>query len=58
MISQFLFMDIKITEEEKCISMLCYLVYSWDSMVVAIGSNSTTLKIDNVITSLLLEEIR
>ena len=52
-ISQLLSTDIKITKEEKCINLLCSLSDSWDSLVVAIGSNSTTLKIDDVVTSLL-----
>jgi hypothetical protein len=35
-------MDIKITEE-KCIILLCSFLDSWDSLVVAIGINTTTL---------------
>jgi hypothetical protein len=31
---------------------------SWDSFVVAIGSNTTALKFDEVVSSLLLEEMR
>jgi hypothetical protein len=41
-ISQLSSVDMKIIEEEKCISLLCYLPESWDNLVVAIGSNSTT----------------
>jgi hypothetical protein len=48
-ISQFLSIYIKIIEEEKCISFLCSLSDSWDNLVVAIGSNNTTLKIDDVV---------
>ena len=51
-------MDIKIIEEERCISLLCSLVDSWDNLVVAIGNNTTTLNLDDVVTSLLMEEIR
>ena len=38
--SQLLFVDIKIYEEEKCISLPCSFPNSWDSLVVAIGSNT------------------
>ena len=57
-ISQLLSVDIKITEEEKCISLLCSLPDSWDSLVVAIGSNTTTLVIEDVVASLLSKEMR
>jgi hypothetical protein len=58
MISQLLFMDIKITKEEKCINLLCSFPYSWDSLVMAIGSNSTTLTLEYVVSYLLSEEMR
>jgi hypothetical protein len=50
--------DIKITEEEKCISLLCSFLDSWDSLVVAIRSNTTTLVLEGVVSSLLSEEMR
>jgi hypothetical protein len=50
--------DIKITEEEKWISLLCYFPNSWDSLVMAIGSNTTTLTLKDVVASLLSEEMR
>ena len=53
-----LFVDIKITEEEKCISLLCSLTNSWDILVMAIGRNTTTLNIDDVFASLFSEEMR
>lgn len=58
MITQFLSMDIKIIKEEKCIGSLCSFPDSWDSLVVAIGINTTTLRIDDVLGSMLLEEMR
>ena len=58
MISQLLSMDIKIIEEEKCISPLCSFPESWDSLVVAIGRNNNTLNIDDAVASLLLKEMR
>ena len=51
-ISQLLSIDIKITEEKKCISLLCSLLDSWDNLVVAIRRNNTTLKLDDVVSSL------
>jgi hypothetical protein len=50
--------DIKITEEEKCIILLCSFPDSWDSLVMAIGSNLTTLVLEDVVASLLSEEMR
>ena len=57
-ISQLLSVDIKITEEEKCISLLCCSPDSWDNFVMAIGRKNSTLKIDNVVATLFLEEMR
>jgi hypothetical protein len=51
-------MDIKIIEEEKCISLLCYFPYSWDNLVMAIGINTTTLALEDMVASLLSEEMR
>jgi hypothetical protein len=55
---QLVSIEIKISYEDKCISLLCSLPDSWDSLVVAIGSNTTTLKFDEVVSSLLSEEMR
>jgi hypothetical protein len=57
-ISQLLSMDIKIIEEDKYISLLCSFLDSWDSLVVAIGSNSTTLMLEDMVSSMLSEEMR
>jgi hypothetical protein len=57
-VSQLVSIDIKISDEDKCISLLCSLPYSWDSLVVAIGSNTTSLKFEEVVSSLLSEEMR
>jgi hypothetical protein len=50
--------DIKIIEEEKRIILLCSFPDYWDSLVLAIGSNATTLVIEDVVSSLLSEEMR
>jgi hypothetical protein len=57
-VSQLLSIEIKNLEEYKCISLLCSLPDSWDSLVVAIGSNTTTLIFDYVVSSLLSKEMR
>eukprot|EP00253_Pinus_taeda_P017061 PITA_17061 len=58
MVSQLLSIDIKILDEDKCISLFCSLPDSWDSLVIAIGSNATTLKFDEIVSSLLTKEMR
>jgi hypothetical protein len=57
-VSQLVSIEIKILDEDKCISLLCSLLDSWDSLVVAIGSNTTALNFDEVVSSFLLEEMR
>jgi hypothetical protein len=57
-VSQLVYVEIKISNEYKCISLLCSLLDSWDSLVVAIGSNTTSLKFEEVVSSLLSEEMR
>ena len=48
--SQLVFVEIKISDKDKCISLLCSLPNSWDSLVVAIGCNTTALKFDEVVS--------
>lgn len=58
-VSQLIFVDIKMEEEDKCITLLCSLPDSWDNLDVAIGSSTkTTLKFEDIVVSLLLEEMR
>jgi len=58
MVSQLLSIDIKISDEDKYISLLCSLPDSWDSLVIAIGSNAIVLHFDEIVSSLLMEEMR
>jgi len=58
MVSQLLSVDIKISDEDKCINLLCSLPDSWDNLVIAIGSNTTALQFDEIVSSLLMEEMR
>jgi len=57
-VSQLLSVDIKISDEDKRISLLCSLPNLWDSLVIAIGSNTTALQFDEIVSSLLREEMR
>jgi hypothetical protein len=43
--SQLVSVEIKISNEYTCINLLCSLPDLWDSLVVAIGSNTTSLKL-------------
>jgi hypothetical protein len=45
-VSQLVSVEIKISDEDKCVSLLCSLPDSWDILVVAICSNSIALKFD------------
>ena len=38
--------------------LLCSLPNSWDSLVIAIGSNATALQFDEIVSALLKEEMR
>eukprot|EP00253_Pinus_taeda_P030294 PITA_30294 len=58
MVSQLASVDIKISDEDKCISFSCSLPNSWDSLVIAIGSNAIALQFDEIVSSLLMEEMR
>ena len=59
LVSQITFVHIKMAEEDKCITLLCSLPDSLDNLIVAIGSsNQTTLKFDEIVSSLLSEEMR
>eukprot|EP00253_Pinus_taeda_P033481 PITA_33481 len=57
-VSQLASVDIKILDGDKCISLLCSLPDSWDSLVIAIGSNATAFQFDEIVSALLTEEMR
>jgi hypothetical protein len=57
-IIQLSLVDIKIIEEEKCIVLLCCFPDSWDSLVMDIESNTTTLTLEYVVAYLPSEEMR
>ena len=57
-VRQLLSVNIKISVEDKCISLLCSLPDSWDSLVIGIGSNAIALQFDEIVSSLLTEEMR
>jgi hypothetical protein len=57
-VSQLVSIEIKTLDEDKCISLLCSLPDSWNSLVVAIGSNKNSLKFDEVVSSFFSEEMR
>jgi len=57
-VSQLASVDIKILDEDKCISLLCSLPNSWDSLVIAICSNAIALQFNEIVSFLLMEEMR
>eukprot|EP00253_Pinus_taeda_P036102 PITA_36102 len=57
-VSQLSYVYKKNLDEDKCISLLCSLPDSWDSLVIAIGSNATPLQFDEILSSLMTEEMR
>ncbi len=57
-VSQLLSIDIQISNEDKCISLLCSLPDLWDRLVIAIGSNATSLQFDEIVSSFPMEEMR
>jgi hypothetical protein len=59
LVSQLVYVNITIGEEDKCITLLCSLSDSWDNLVVTIGTTTqSTLKYEDVVASLLSEEMR
>jgi len=57
-VSQLASVDIKMSKEDKCITLLCSLPDSWDNLIIAISSTSSVLKLEDVVAYLLSKEIR
>jgi hypothetical protein len=57
-VSHLVSIEIKVSDEDKCISLFFSLPDLWDSLVVAIGSNTIAFNFDEVVSSLLSEEMR
>ena len=57
-IAQLRSIGVSVSEEERCMLLLCSLLHSWDHLVMAIGITTTQLKIDEVVATHLLEEIQ
>ena len=59
LVSQLISIDIKMNEEDTCITLLCYVPNCWDNLVIAIGSSTkSTLKFEDIVSSLLSKEMR
>lgn len=57
-VSQLLYIYIKILDQVNCINLLCSLLNSWYSLFIAICINETMLKFNVIVSSFLSEEMR
>lgn len=57
LIAQLASSSAKIKEEDQCMTLLCSLPDSWDHLVMALGSTIVTFRMDDVVSSLLSEEM-
>ena len=54
LVSLLIYIDFDLEKEDKCITLLCSLPYSWDIVVVAMGSSTkSTLMFEDIVLSLL-----
>ena len=59
LVIQITFIGIKMVKEDKFITLLCSFPNFWDTLIVAICSASqATLKFDEIVSSLLSQEMR
>ena len=56
--AQLTSINLSICEEECCMLLWCLLPDSWDHLVMAIGSTTTQLKMDEVVIARLSEEMQ
>jgi hypothetical protein len=49
---------VKLDEEDHCMTLLCSFLDSWENLVMTIGRIVKALVLDDVLVSLLLEEVR
>ena len=57
LITQLTSVGVSVSEEEHCMLLLRSFPHSWYHLVMAIGSNTTQLKMDEVVVALLSEEM-
>jgi len=55
---QLISIEVKMDEEDHCMTLLCSLIVSWDNLVKFIGSIVKALVLDDVIISLLSYKVR
>lgn len=58
LVAQLNSVGVKIDDQECCMLVLCSLPDSCDHLVMAVGSTTTTFKMEDVVASLLSEEMR
>ena len=58
LVTQLTSIGVWMDEEERCQIFLCSLPDSWDNLVIAIGRTLVILKMEDVVGSLLSEEMR
>ena len=56
-IAQLTSVSVSVSEEECCMLLLCLLPDSWDHLVMAIGSTTIQLKMDEVVVAILSKEM-
>lgn len=57
-IDQLGYISVKVDDQDKCMLMYCYFLDLWDHLVMIIGSSTSTFKLEDVIISLLFEEMQ
>ena len=58
LVTQLTSIEVPMDEEERCQILLCSFSYSWYNLVMAMGSSLVFLKMEDVVGSLLSEEMR